>query len=213
MDKDIKITFLSDWQISSGLGDGYLADSTLHRDVDGLPCIPGRALKGALREAAWRLTHCRKDLNHILKLLWGTDSIDIDSNQSGLLQVSTARLPEDLRQIFRDLPKEQRESCIGDLLFYRTQTALKEDRQVKDGSLRKIECGIAGLEFEAKLHFIDDIPDYSEDWLCQYLAAVCAALKSIGGNRSRGLGYCQVRLVGSNANMKIALPKVLEGRA
>ena len=62
MRSKLTVTFLSDWQISSGIGDGYLADSMLVRNDKGLPYIPGRALKGALREGAWILSKSgRKD--------------------------------------------------------------------------------------------------------------------------------------------------------
>lgn len=48
----IKINFLSDYMISSGMGDGFLSDSMLVRDSNGIIYIPGRAVKGALREGA-----------------------------------------------------------------------------------------------------------------------------------------------------------------
>ena len=41
MRSKLTVTFLSDWQISSGIGDGYLADSRLVRNDKGLPYIPG----------------------------------------------------------------------------------------------------------------------------------------------------------------------------
>lgn len=52
MRKEFILTFLSDWHIASGLGNAAIADSVLHKDINGLPCISGRAVKGALREGA-----------------------------------------------------------------------------------------------------------------------------------------------------------------
>ena len=39
------------WQSGGGRGQGAVLDATAHRDADGLPVLPGRHLKGLLREA------------------------------------------------------------------------------------------------------------------------------------------------------------------
>uniref|UniRef100_UPI00402ABD69 RAMP superfamily CRISPR-associated protein n=1 Tax=Succinivibrio sp. TaxID=2053619 RepID=UPI00402ABD69 len=56
--RKIVIKFLSEWQVSSGIGDGYLADNKISRDSDGVPYIPGRAVKGARRDRANLLGRC-----------------------------------------------------------------------------------------------------------------------------------------------------------
>ncbi|MDO5537585.1 MAG: RAMP superfamily CRISPR-associated protein, partial [Desulfovibrionaceae bacterium] len=147
----LSVTFLSDWLIASGLGDGVLADAVLVRDHDGLPWIPGRALKGALREGAHRLAQARPDLKRAENLFWGTRNTELDTNRSGLLRVSAARLPDSLRQALREAAPEEREALVRDLTVIRRQTALDERGNTIDHSLRASECGMAGLTFTAEL--------------------------------------------------------------
>ena len=47
-----KVTFLDYWHLSSGLSAGSKLDSTVTRDENGLPYIPGKTIKGLIREMA-----------------------------------------------------------------------------------------------------------------------------------------------------------------
>ena len=47
-----KVTFLDYWHLSSGLSAGSKLDSTVTRDENGLPYIPGKTIKGLIREIA-----------------------------------------------------------------------------------------------------------------------------------------------------------------
>lgn len=87
--RKIVIKFLSEWQVSSGIGDGYLADNKISRDSDGFPYIPGRAVKGALREGANLLARCegRDDLKKVNEIIFGTASQDDKVNQAGIIRV------------------------------------------------------------------------------------------------------------------------------
>ena len=212
MRSKLTVTFLSDWQISSGIGDGYLADSMLVRNDKGLPYIPGRALKGALREGAWILSKSgRKDLKDALDLFFGTGKDNRKDNpkenHSGITYIRSAQLPEALTSL---LPEDRGacEGVISDLTCNRIQTALEDD-QVKDGSLRSAECGIPGLVFESELEIDSTGLKVSDEWIKQYFTAVCAAVKSMGANRSRGLGNCEI-LINGEKPQKITLPKEVE---
>ena len=206
MHKKLTITFLSEWQVATGIGDGHLADSMIARNAEGLPWLPGRAVKGALREGARRLGQCRKDLAKAETLFWGEGPTEANRH-SGILRVSPALLPENLAGLFKSMPVEQRGNMVRDMTCHRVQTALDTDRQVKHRSLRTLECGIPGLSFEAELQI--DMPDWlTETWVQKYLVAVCAAVKSMGGNRSRGLGQCRVTLEGGDCD-RVDLPPVM----
>jgi CRISPR/Cas system CSM-associated protein Csm3 (group 7 of RAMP superfamily) len=50
-----KIEFYSYWHSGSGLSIAAGADLRVNKDKDGLPFIPGKTLKGLLREAAENL--------------------------------------------------------------------------------------------------------------------------------------------------------------
>lgn len=210
MHKKLVIRFLSAWQVGSGLGDGYLADSQVSRDHDGLPWLPGRAIKGALREAAWRLANCRDDLKLAENLFFGgrnRQGADEISRVQGLMLISPGYLRQSVRQAYCSLGAAERADLVQDMLCRRVQTALDEGRRVVNGSLRTLECGMPGLEFEAgiDLALTDGI---TEDWALAYLAALCAGVKSMGGNRSRGLGRCQFILDGTGSG-PVSLPRQL----
>ncbi len=210
MRSKLTVTFISDWQISSGIGDGSLADSMLVRNGQGLPYIPGRALKGALREGAWILSKSgRKDLQMAVDVFFGTrnDANNREVNESGITYVRSAQLPASLTELFPD-DRGVKEALISDLTCNRIQTAL-EDGQVKNGSLRSSECGIPGLFFESEIEIDTARLKVSEEWITHYLTSVCAAVKSIGANRSRGLGNC-VFMLNDKKPEKITLPEEVE---
>jgi CRISPR/Cas system CSM-associated protein Csm3 (group 7 of RAMP superfamily) len=210
MKSKLTIIFTSDWQISSGIGDGHWADSMLVRNERGLPYIPGRALKGALREGAWFLTKSgRRDLCAALDLFFGTRSSGTqrEVNEPGITYVRSAQLPPAFISLF---PKDCAafDGLVADLTCSRIQTAL-ENGQVKAGSLRTAECGIPGLFFDSELEVDTMGLKVSEKWVKDYFTAVCAAVRSMGANRSRGLGCCRLRLDDSNPQ-RVMLPEEVE---
>lgn len=188
---EIRVSFLSDWHIGSGLGDGAIADSILARDDNGLPFLPGRAVKGALREGAWRLGRCRPDLAFMVEYLWGTRSTAAVSNTPGKIMVGGGRLPDDLADWLLSRDPKTRRHCVEDMTLLRMQTALDEDKMVRDHTLRTTECGIPGLFFTSPVSI--DAPRLPDAWLKVYFTAVCAAVKSMGADRARGLGHCLIR--------------------
>lgn len=198
------IEFLSDWRVGSGLGDGAAADAVINRDADGLPFIPGRAIKGALRESAWRLALGRGELAPVENFLFGGSSENADggewepdaerSSRSGKMLVGQGRLPADLRAWLLSQEPRERDLFVGDMTVIRRQISLDEDGQTVSGSLRAMECGVPGMSFECEIDV--DWPDDSQ-WGGAYLNALCAGVKSIGADRSRGLGRCRVSVVGA----------------
>jgi CRISPR-associated protein Csx10 len=200
METTLALTFTSEWLVGSGLGDGHLADSCLVRDSRGLLFIPGRAVKGALREGAHRLGLGREDLKSAESKLFGVHcwpaqkgQLANSFNQPGLLHVGSGRLPSEVEELLLAQSPERRRRFVGDLTVRRAMTALNDEGQVKDGSLRVLECGVAGLTFFASLSLAAP-SGVDEGWLKHYLRAVCAMVKSVGGHRSRGFGRCRAVL-------------------
>lgn len=200
MQKTIVLTFLSDWHISSGQGDGFLTDAVLVRDADGFPFVAGRALRGALREGARRVGLCREDLRKTENYIFGTERPTLDSNISGVVRISAAQIAPQLKsQLFNC---QNPDEFISDLTTLRKQTALTPEGVAKPSTLRSIECGIQGLELFSAIEIFDCALEPA--WIEQYLACICAAVKTIGGNRSRGMGRCSMTVQGYNK--KITLP-------
>ena len=195
----LDLQFLSDWHVSSGLGGGYRTDAELNRDSDGLPFISGRALKGALREGARCLGLCRQDLREAEFFFWGSRSLSEESNQSGRIRVSSAHFPDSVCELLRSCT--DLEEIIQDLTIQRQQTAVDDKGIVVPHSLRSIECGMAGITLEARLDILE--PLNSEAWSRAYFIAVCAAVRSVGGHRSRGLGRCRLSVRGAESHVVI----------
>lgn len=185
---EIRIEFLSDWHIGSGLGDGAIADAVLARDSKGIPTIPGSAVKGALREGAWRLGLCDQGLAALPDFFFGTASETRASNQPGIVCVGQASLDKSLRSWLEG--QDNRSVYIQDMTTIRQQTRLDARKMVVPHSLRSIECGIPGLIFTSQLAVA--APAGTDAWLEAYFNAVCACVKSIGGYRSRGIGRCRL---------------------
>lgn len=192
MESELHISFFSDWHCGSGLGESHLADAVICRDTDGIPIIPGRAVKGALREGAWRLCALGGDYEQAASLLFGSVSYGGAIPQAGHLYVASARLPQEIRDYLRSLSYKDRTRNVSHMVTRRSCTALR-DGVAAYGSLRTLECGIPGLAFVSRLTF--DLPETETSWLLPYMAAVCAAVKSMGADRARGLGRCSLRLV------------------
>lgn len=196
MEYRIKLTFTSEWLVASGIGDGYVADNELTRDCNGVLVIGGRALRGALRESAWRLALCRDDLKRAENFFFGTASTAVENEKSGCITVGDGLLSDGLHDYFSALDYAERSSLMQDLITYRVQTSLQgESRLVKKGSLRTLQCGIAGISFEFAV--IVDAP-VNKEFLKDYLLCLCSLTRSVGANRSRGLGNCELELFDSN---------------
>ncbi len=231
MQKTLFVKFLSCWSAGSGLGNGYISDSMVFRGSNGLPEVSGRALKGALREGAKRLSACaeRADLFEMEKALFGSDPgtlrrdeasgltvIGGMPNKYGRIRVSPAVIPQEVQDM---LPGEgmARDQVISDLFCYRQNTAIRHDNhQVQKGSLRNTECGIPGIVLEAEVDIeesglVQAISESFNGWLDDYLGAVAAAVKSIGADRARGLGRCKLSFGLSGGDRKARLPENISG--
>jgi len=202
MQHDILITFHSDWHIAASAGGGILADAVLVKDGHKIPYIPGRALKGALREGARLLGKCRADLAKCEDYYFGSNSSGHEVKKTGHIEVSRGELPDEIYSLLTECEMATREDFVRDMTTVRMQTAIEKSGVVKSKSLRSIECGIPGITFKATIASYSQAGDA---WDRQYLASVCAAVKSIGAGKSRGLGQCSIRLV-HNAD-KAVLPE------
>ena len=120
--KKIFVRFTSCWSAGSGFGDGYVADSMVLRDSNGFPAMSGRALKGALREGAHRLSQCREDLARAEDAIFGTRATASESNDQGAIRVSAATLPESIRRSVSEVQDPGlREDMISDLYGQKTE--------------------------------------------------------------------------------------------
>lgn len=184
------------WHPGTGRGAGSALDSLVHRDSNGLPVLPGRTVKGLLRDAVYKAA----------RLNWyeGDDPTNSlfgqrpdaqkkeqpqNDNKPGTLRVSDACLPEDLTGYL--LSENGRDLVPG---LYRSLFATAIDHEsstAKDKSLRGYEV-IIPLGLIARVDEVLDghAPTDWQDKLCMALPL----LRGLGSHRNRGLGRVLVTL-------------------
>ncbi len=204
MQRKLTITFLSDWQVSSGLGDGSIADSVLIRDAEGLPYLPGRTLKGIIREGARTLVYAKPELEAIHRKIFGKPAGEgSNSYLSGSLRVGRADLLSALRDSLLAFPYQERQQYLKDLTTIRHQIAIDADKGVtQKHSLRGIECGIAGLQFGCDVSMAGLHEEFADRWL----QAACSAVCNIGSGKNRGMGRCLI-VCDTWKGRKVTLPQ------
>lgn len=191
----IKIDLRGYWHPGGGRGQGMVLDATCHRDADGLPVLPGRHLKGLLRDALERAEAWGwNDYAGLASALFGDrpeDTADVTPNP-GSLRIGDARLPDDIAaHLASDAGKPLRTGLFRSL--YATavshQTGTAEDR-----SLRGIEV-VVPLQLHADISLIPG-REAPADWPMR-LDAVLPLIDAVGAHRNRGLGRAVLTLEAS----------------
>lgn len=180
MDIQYKIEFYSNWHCGSGLAAGADVDALVVKDADGLPYVPGRTLKGLLREAAYALCG-ETDLTASIFGISGEADAPGCGDRTGQTFFGNAVLAE-------------KDAVLADgLVPYLFQafasTAIDENGIAKDNSLRRIEtvvpCTLAGS--------IRNVPVGGKELLEKAMQMV----KRMGTGRNRGYGRCKITIVNS----------------
>lgn len=169
---EYKIEFFSNWHCGSGLAAGADVDALVIKDGDGLPFVPGRTIKGLLRDAATELGYAEDCINKVF------GKAGERANQTGCAFFSNVELPK----------HEAKEIAKGQLAshLYQTfaSTAIDDNGIAKDNSLRRIEtvvpCTLYGT--------IDSI-DCTEE---KMLKEAMSFIKRMGTGRNRGYGRCKI---------------------
>lgn len=201
------------WRAGTGRGAGALLDEIVHKDVYGLPCLPGRTVKGLLRDAVFRAEQWEQIPQGRTVCWFGTSAmesenqeIDFNAKPGGALGVSNAVLDPELRNYLIFLLKDKNQSrntkgknlCQGFFHHIHTTSIEHQTGSAKDQSLRAMEVTIP-LKLTAKLHRI--LPEQLEDhdWATE-LAKCLPLIRAIGTSRRRGLGRVTVKLEKNDEN-------------
>lgn len=177
---DIKYTieFFSDWHCGSGLAAGADVDALVVRDKNNLPFVPGKTIKGLVREAVENIVFLKKeDKTDAINKAFGFFDNKDNSNKGELFFTNA------------ELDGNEAKAIVSNNLqsyMYRSvaSTAIKKDGIAKDHSLRKVEvvvpCKLEGM--------IKNVPAELAKELLDGLKYV----KRLGVNRNRGLGRCKI---------------------
>lgn len=178
------IEFYAPWHCGSGLAAGADVDALVVKDKQGMPFIPGKTIKGLIREAVEDLLTFRgTDVNKInqqLSPLFGLFNEE-EKAVKGELFFHNAELSEMLRKKI-DEKKLQKHLYEGI-----ASTAIDKDGIAKKHSLRRMEVVVPCKLFGK----IEGVNDNSRALLIEGMKMI----KRLGVNRNRGLGRCTFTVV------------------
>ena len=183
MDLFYTIKFHTDWHCGSGLSASADVDSLPIKDAFGLPFVPGKTIKGLVREALIDLYSFSQDSSKEKVFLdtFGFFKDREDQFRKGTAFFSNAELPnEESKEIIR---------CNANKYLFRTisKTAIEPSTGIaKPHSLRKIDvtipCQLKG--------YITGIPST----LVEDVKNALRYIKRLGTGRNRGLGRCTITI-------------------
>ncbi len=183
-DINYTVTFFSDWNCGSGLSAGSESDSKVNKDRAGLPYIPGKTIKGLLKDTAIDLFE-GDDYSNFIEACFGNEN-EKDHNPEKSINrffYSNSEFTPEITKYFIDNPEKIRKlyrNIISTSIDEKTGVAKKE-------SLRTMEVVIP-LTLTG---FISNIPN---DYVKQ-MEDCLKMIKRLGVKRNRGLGRCRFDVV------------------
>jgi len=197
-DPTLMIDIQSYWHPGTGQGSGFYLDAVTHTGSDDLPRLPGRHLKGLLRDAVYRAECWEwKDVpDGSTEALFGSrvhedNQQDSEHNPShpGLLRISDASLP---KKVVAYLTNDVGKPLISGLYGEHFSTAI----EIKTGvavnrSLRGMQV-VVPLTLEAPIAEIPGIAAVVDWHKC--ITAALPLVTAVGAQRTRGFGRAHLRL-------------------
>ncbi len=180
------------WHAGGGRDAGNVLDAVIHRDANGLPVVPGRHIKGLLRDALERAEAWGwEGFSSLAATLFGgrAETTSAGESRPGCLRVSDGVLPSAIAGWLGSDAGSHLRSGLYRVLYV---TAIEwENGVARDHSLRGIEVTVP-LDMTAR---IEQIPgqDAPEDWMGR-LEEILPLIDAIGAGRSRGLGRVELQL-------------------
>ena len=123
-----EIEFFSNWHCGSGLAAGADVDALVIKDKNGLPYVPGRTMKGLLRDASSALCENKESINTIFGVTG-----DEDGHKTGCSFFGNATLSHAEYQYIVE------QGLAPHLYQTFASTRIDENGIAKDNTLRKIE--------------------------------------------------------------------------
>lgn len=183
----IKIQFFTYWHCGSGSSGGSRTDALVTRDAKGLPYIPGKTLKGHIREMAESLEDC----TFVNECFGGSSNDGKDDREKDICYDESYKDKEGKCYFSNATIEEDIKKELSSYL-YKTISSTQIDSKglAVDKSLREIEV-VVPLTLYA---MINNCPEIYTDKMKKAFLQV----KRIGLNRTRGLGRCEITLVGED---------------
>ncbi len=219
MNYKIRVELKSDALIGSGEGFGAIIDTDVIFDDVGIPYIPGRRIKGCLRDSAnevYRMFEKSTISNFINLSKNGKDFAVINKvfgtpENPSCLNISNLTIEEyensktSLKRLFKDCPAIlSKDEVVSFFAITRQQTKINDDGVADEHSLRTVRAVKKGNVFEGGI-FINN----SDLDTLKLLWFACLNLRHLGTKRNRGFGEVECKLF--DDNKPIEFEKDLEG--
>lgn len=183
-----KIDFYNFWHAGSGLSGATYADSLVNKDKNNLPFIPGKTLKGLIRDAAEQINKLDDNISSsaYLKKVFGVNPEELKGEENSFENEGCAFFTDaTLSKYLSD--NILTNGLTQELYQVISSTQIDENGQAKDNSLRQMEVTVPLTLYGIIENFPEEYTDElktSLDWI-----------KRLGQNRNRGLGRCQFSLL------------------
>lgn len=179
------IKLLSDWHIGSGLSAGAISNAEVLKDKNDLPYIPGKTIKGLLKDALYEMPENQANRKLINELFGYEIEKASTEKHNGILSFSNA-------QLLKAEQKEISENNLSNVLYrYITQTKINENGVADNNSLRTMEVCMP-IELEGEIMcYKEGVERNLNDDEKELIIKALKWTRRLGVNRNRGLGRCQ----------------------
>ena len=189
------IELLSDLCVADGGVYNSLLDTDVCHDEYGLPYIPGKRIKGCLRECAlelqdWGTVELQVKNDNPIEALFGKKG---DSNNKSAIRISDARL-EGNKNLIKEIKAGNAtlyhpQNVLEQYTYIRSQTSIDSETGVaRKNSLRTMRVINRGWKFIAEVESNDNVSK-------KLLSDICRCLRNMGLSRTRGLGEVKCELI------------------
>lgn len=182
---NVKFRFLSPWHMGSGFGEGAHLDAMPVKTAAGLPYIPGRSVKGLLREAVMLAEECSQVAAGTTNMLFGSRDPEQSryASKPGALRVTSATLDEAM-----EAWAGKNKGAVSSLYTVLAATKIDGDGLADDKTLRKVEAAWP-VTLTAEVECLES----DVDWL-KPLRIAAPLIRQAGVRRHRGLGRVEVSI-------------------
>ena len=174
-----QIQFFSNWHCGSGLSAGADVDALCIKDSEGIPYVPGRTIKGLLRDASTFLFGSENSKMNAIMGISGSDT----NHAPGCAFFTNATFPNEEKALMvsRDLASHLFQTFAS--------TAIDDEGIAKDNTLRKIETVVPCILVGEILNVPDD------ESVIKMIDDALRYIKRLGLGRNRGFGRCEISII------------------
>ncbi|MDX9708195.1 MAG: RAMP superfamily CRISPR-associated protein [Trichloromonas sp.] len=181
----LKFEFLSPWLMGSGFGEGAHLDAVPVKSPNGLPYIPGKSVKGLLREAVQLAEELGRVPEETTLRLFGSRDKNLSRYETseGSLRFSSAVLEPGM-----ETWAGANRQAVPQLFIALAATRIDTNGLAHDKTLRKIEAALP-VSLTAELAGPSDDTSWQD-----HLRLALPLLRQAGSHRHRGLGRVSVHI-------------------